>query len=195
MSRSLAGPIIPIVYNLNLRDPSGYFLAQNFEMRNKDVIYTSNAASVETTSSCSSCEPSWQRRVIRLSTPQMPIIEKRQSSSLSLDAAWPPLLWCNGWHGTASFAVPTKGVGRNPCDTNRRAMARGDGKIRQLELDLSTVPTVERLRFMGECRRCSYRTHGRERILPDRQHHGSRPCLGSRSGGSQIEQGRQRLER
>jgi polysaccharide biosynthesis/export protein len=44
-----AGPIIPVVYNINLRDPSGYFLAQNFEMRNKDVIYTSNAASVETT--------------------------------------------------------------------------------------------------------------------------------------------------
>lgn len=44
-----AGPIIPVIYNLNLRDPSGYFLAQNFEMRNKDVIYTSNAASVETT--------------------------------------------------------------------------------------------------------------------------------------------------
>lgn len=43
------GPIIPVIYNLNLRDPSGYFLAQNFEMRNKDVIYTSNAASVETT--------------------------------------------------------------------------------------------------------------------------------------------------
>ena len=44
-----AGPIIPVIYNLNLRDPSGYFLTQNFEMRNKDVIYTSNAASVETT--------------------------------------------------------------------------------------------------------------------------------------------------
>jgi polysaccharide biosynthesis/export protein len=43
------GPIIPIIYNLDLRDPSGYFLAQKFEMRNKDVIYTSNAASVETT--------------------------------------------------------------------------------------------------------------------------------------------------
>jgi polysaccharide export outer membrane protein len=43
------GPIIPIIYNINLRDPSSYFLAQNFEMRNKDVIYTSNAASVETT--------------------------------------------------------------------------------------------------------------------------------------------------
>ena len=43
------GPIIPIIYNVNFRDPSGYFLAQSFEMRNKDVVYTSNAASVETT--------------------------------------------------------------------------------------------------------------------------------------------------
>lgn len=43
------GPIIPIVYIVNLRDPSGYFLAQTFEMRNKDVIYTSNADAVETT--------------------------------------------------------------------------------------------------------------------------------------------------
>lgn len=44
-----AGPIIPVIYHLNLRDPSGYFLAQNFPMRNKDVIYTSNASSYETT--------------------------------------------------------------------------------------------------------------------------------------------------
>lgn len=43
------GPIIPIVFNLNLRDPAGYFLASNFEMRNKDVIYTSNAVAVEST--------------------------------------------------------------------------------------------------------------------------------------------------
>jgi polysaccharide export outer membrane protein len=43
------GPIIPIIYLINLRDPSGYFLAQTFEMRNKDVIYTSNSGSVETT--------------------------------------------------------------------------------------------------------------------------------------------------
>ena len=43
------GPIIPVIYWANLRDPSGYFLAQTFEMRNKDVIYTSNAAAVETT--------------------------------------------------------------------------------------------------------------------------------------------------
>ena len=43
------GPIVPVIYWVNLRDPSGYFLAQTFEMRNKDVIYTSNAAAVETT--------------------------------------------------------------------------------------------------------------------------------------------------
>lgn len=43
------GPIIPIIYHVNFRDPSGYFLAQALEMRNKDVIYVSNAVAVETT--------------------------------------------------------------------------------------------------------------------------------------------------
>jgi polysaccharide export outer membrane protein len=43
------GPIIPIIYNINLRDPAVYFLATQFEMRNKDVIYVSNAVSVEVT--------------------------------------------------------------------------------------------------------------------------------------------------
>ena len=42
-------PIIPIIYQLDLRDPSGFFLASKFQMRNKDVIYIANAASVETT--------------------------------------------------------------------------------------------------------------------------------------------------
>lgn len=41
------GPVIPVVYNLNLRDPSGFFLATKFQIRNKDVIYTSNALAVE----------------------------------------------------------------------------------------------------------------------------------------------------
>ena len=44
-----SGPIIPVIYNLNLRDPAGFFLAANFEVRNKDVIFTANAASVEVT--------------------------------------------------------------------------------------------------------------------------------------------------
>jgi polysaccharide export outer membrane protein len=41
------GPIIPIVYNLNLRDPASYFLATKFQLRNKDVIFVSNNPTVE----------------------------------------------------------------------------------------------------------------------------------------------------
>ena len=43
-----AGPIIPVVYNVNFRDPAGYFLATRFQMRNKDVLYISNATTVQT---------------------------------------------------------------------------------------------------------------------------------------------------
>jgi polysaccharide export outer membrane protein len=43
------GPIIPIVYIFNLRDPAGYFIATTFEMRNKDVIFVSNSFSFEST--------------------------------------------------------------------------------------------------------------------------------------------------
>ena len=42
-----AGPIIPVVYNVNFRDPAGYFLATRFQMRNKDVLYISNATTVQ----------------------------------------------------------------------------------------------------------------------------------------------------
>lgn len=43
------GPMIPVIYSINLRDPAGYFLASSFEMRNKDIVYVSNAFSVEST--------------------------------------------------------------------------------------------------------------------------------------------------
>jgi polysaccharide biosynthesis/export protein len=43
------GPVIPIIYTINLRDPAGYFLASSFEMRNKDILYVSNSFSVEST--------------------------------------------------------------------------------------------------------------------------------------------------
>jgi hypothetical protein len=43
------GPIVPIIYHINLRLPPGYFLATAFEMRNKDIVFVSNAASVEST--------------------------------------------------------------------------------------------------------------------------------------------------
>ena len=41
-------PIIPVVYNFHLRDPATYFLATKMMIRNKDVLYTSNAPAVET---------------------------------------------------------------------------------------------------------------------------------------------------
>jgi polysaccharide export outer membrane protein len=42
------GPIIPVVYSINLHDPTVYFLATKMQMRNKDVLYVSNSGSVET---------------------------------------------------------------------------------------------------------------------------------------------------
>ena len=38
-----------MIYTINLRDPAGYFLASSFEMRNKDILYVSNAFAVEST--------------------------------------------------------------------------------------------------------------------------------------------------
>ncbi len=38
---------IPTVYRANFRDPSSFFFAQKFPMRHKDVIYVSNADSIE----------------------------------------------------------------------------------------------------------------------------------------------------
>jgi polysaccharide biosynthesis/export protein len=43
------GPIIPVIYEVNFRDPAGYFLATKFEMRSKDVVFISNAVAVEVT--------------------------------------------------------------------------------------------------------------------------------------------------
>ena len=48
-SSKFQGPIIPVIYNINFRNPASYFLATTFEMRNKDVIYVSNSVSVEAT--------------------------------------------------------------------------------------------------------------------------------------------------
>ena len=38
---------IPTIFRTNLRDPGSYFAAKRFTMRDKDLIYVSNAASVE----------------------------------------------------------------------------------------------------------------------------------------------------
>jgi polysaccharide biosynthesis/export protein len=39
--------LVPVIFNVNLRDPAGYFLATQVRMRDKDVLYISNAAAVE----------------------------------------------------------------------------------------------------------------------------------------------------
>jgi polysaccharide export outer membrane protein len=38
---------IPVIYRINLTDPTAFLTAQNFPMYNKDVLYVSNATSVE----------------------------------------------------------------------------------------------------------------------------------------------------
>jgi len=41
------GPTVPVVYNVDFRDPAGYFLATKFDMRDKDVLFAANAATVD----------------------------------------------------------------------------------------------------------------------------------------------------
>ena len=41
--------VIPVVYQADLRDPSGTFLTTEFQMRDKDVLYVANSRSVEQT--------------------------------------------------------------------------------------------------------------------------------------------------
>ena len=45
----MTGPTVPVVYSVSFVDPAGYFLATQFQMHNKDVIFAANAQSVEIT--------------------------------------------------------------------------------------------------------------------------------------------------
>lgn len=38
---------VPVVYRINLKDPATFFVAQSFPMKNKDVMYVSNAPAAE----------------------------------------------------------------------------------------------------------------------------------------------------
>ena len=59
------------------------------------------------------------------------------------------------------------------------ALARRAGEIRELELDLPPLPTMERLWPLGERGHRARRNDGRERSLQYRFYFGSCPCLGS----------------
>ncbi|MFA5593577.1 MAG: polysaccharide biosynthesis/export family protein [Micavibrio sp.] len=39
--------LVPVIYTLNLKDPASFFLAQNFQMKDKDVLYVSNAPAAD----------------------------------------------------------------------------------------------------------------------------------------------------
>ena len=38
---------VPVVYQLDLRDPASFFAAQSFPVRHRDVLYVSNAPAAE----------------------------------------------------------------------------------------------------------------------------------------------------
>ena len=39
--------LYPVIYVVNFRDPTGFFLASRFQMRNRDILYVSDAPAVE----------------------------------------------------------------------------------------------------------------------------------------------------
>ncbi|WP_186224511.1 polysaccharide biosynthesis/export family protein [Burkholderia gladioli] len=45
--RTTADGKVPVVYRVNFRDPNAFFVAQNFMMDNKDILYVSNAPVAE----------------------------------------------------------------------------------------------------------------------------------------------------
>ncbi|MFE1602472.1 polysaccharide biosynthesis/export family protein [Methylobacterium sp. ID0610] len=43
----LGSPQVPVVYRINMRDPNSLFVSQAFRMRNRDLVYVSNASFTE----------------------------------------------------------------------------------------------------------------------------------------------------
>ncbi|HGN1556180.1 TPA: sugar ABC transporter substrate-binding protein, partial [Pseudomonas aeruginosa] len=39
--------VVPVVYEIDLRDPASFFVTQNFPVQDKDVIYVSNSPAAE----------------------------------------------------------------------------------------------------------------------------------------------------
>ncbi|MDP4025384.1 sugar transporter, partial [Methylobacterium sp. NEAU 140] len=46
-SKLLGTPLVPVVYRINMRDPNSLFTSQAFRMRNRDLVYVSNAPFTE----------------------------------------------------------------------------------------------------------------------------------------------------
>jgi polysaccharide export outer membrane protein len=39
--------LVPVIYRVNMKDPAAFFLAQRFEIRNRDVLYVSNSPTID----------------------------------------------------------------------------------------------------------------------------------------------------
>ncbi|SDN85591.1 polysaccharide export outer membrane protein, partial [Methylobacterium phyllostachyos] len=46
-SKLLGTPLVPVVYRIDMRDPNSLFVSQAFRMRNRDLVYVSNAPFTE----------------------------------------------------------------------------------------------------------------------------------------------------
>ena len=46
---NFTGELIPVIFSISFRDPGGYFLATNVQMRNQDVLFIANSPSVDVT--------------------------------------------------------------------------------------------------------------------------------------------------
>ena len=46
-SKLLGTPLVPVVYRIDMRDPNSLFMTQAFRMRNRDLVYVSNAPFTE----------------------------------------------------------------------------------------------------------------------------------------------------
>jgi polysaccharide export outer membrane protein len=43
------GELVPVIFTTSFKDPGGYFLATNFQIRNQDVLFIANSISVDVT--------------------------------------------------------------------------------------------------------------------------------------------------
>jgi polysaccharide export outer membrane protein len=41
--------LVPVIFSISFKDPGGYFLATNFQMRNQDVLFVANSPAVDIT--------------------------------------------------------------------------------------------------------------------------------------------------
>src|SRR6185312_12117111 len=48
-TKRFSSELIPVIFSISFRDPGGYFLATNFQMRNQDVLFVANSPSVDVT--------------------------------------------------------------------------------------------------------------------------------------------------